>query len=809
MNQTTAQSSRRRPELLAPAGSPAALIAAVNNGADAVYLGMGELNARRGAENFDLETLAEGARFAHLRGARIYLTANIVVLPEEMRRAVDLVDSVWAAGVDAVIVQDLGLLRVLRRALPDVRVHASTQIDAHNVSSVRALAELGCSRVTLARELSVPQIAHIARSVDVEVESFVHGSLCYSYSGQCLMSSMIGGRSANRGLCAQPCRMPYTLLRDGADEVVTQGRYLLSPRDLAGIGQLPHLVGSGVSALKIEGRMKAPEYVAVVVGVYRAALDRALADPDGFAVTDAEWELLEEAFNRGFSEAYLAGIKDSRMMNTVRPNNRGVPVGRVGKVSGDIAEVALDRAIDAADTIEFWTGRGRFAQRAGELTVRGQRRAGAPAGAVVSMTVEGGVAPGDRVFRVANAAMLDAARRTFEGREALEHRAVPVSLSVRLRIGEPLRVRAEADGAAVVVEGSPVEAALTKAVTADQVIEHVGRLGGSGYVSGSFEVDLDASAGIGFSALHHARREALEALDAERLRPWTKRQHHRPVVVPAVGPKPGTPHGVELVVCVPEPSWTEACVEAGADRVLWRVTAADDPSRADERTVPLLPRVAYDREVESLMRFVAPDHEVASGNLGVLVDAVASDARVTADWPLNVVNPWAAETLDALKATMTWASHELTAGQLSDLVTGSPVPVGVVVYGRVELMIAERCVLQNAGPCDRACRSCERRTHAWALRDQKGYDFPVVTDATGRSHIYNSVTLDLARSLDEVLDTGVSALRVDVTIEDLAETIRVIGAYRSTLDAVLERKGVAPQSVTTPSTSGHFYRGVR
>ncbi|MCE5192057.1 MAG: U32 family peptidase, partial [Actinomycetia bacterium] len=198
---------RSHPELLAPAGSPDALVAAVNNGADAVYLGLGTLNARRGAENFDLESLAEGCRFAHLRGARVYLTANVVILPDEMAEALRLIDMAWGAGVDAVIVQDVGLVRAIRETMPHVRIHASTQIDAHDPATVRVLAALGVSRVTLAREVSLDEIARIVADSPVEIESFVHGALCFSYSGQCLMSSATGGRSANRGLCAQPCRL--------------------------------------------------------------------------------------------------------------------------------------------------------------------------------------------------------------------------------------------------------------------------------------------------------------------------------------------------------------------------------------------------------------------------------------------------------------------------------------------------------------------------------------------------------------------------------------------------------------------------
>ena len=228
-------SSTRGLELLAPAGGPDALRAAVRNGADAVYLGTTELNARRSAENFRLDTLREACDYAHLRGAKVYLTANVVVLQDEMKPALEMVARAWEAGVDAVIVQDLGLMACIQRSLPEVRIHASTQIDAHNSATVAVLQGLGVSRITLARELSVPEIQDLASSSGVELESFVHGSLCFSHSGQCLMSSLIGGRSANRGQCAQPCRLPYDLAGPGGVIAEVPGRYLLSPKDLCGI----------------------------------------------------------------------------------------------------------------------------------------------------------------------------------------------------------------------------------------------------------------------------------------------------------------------------------------------------------------------------------------------------------------------------------------------------------------------------------------------------------------------------------------------------------------------------------------------
>lgn len=799
----------RIPELLAPAGGPDALRAAVANGADAVYLGTRDLNARRGAENFDLASLADHTRYAHIRGARVYLTANVLVLEDEMSGALDLVGAAWQAGVDAVIVQDLGLMRLIRSELPDVRIHASTQFDAHNRDSVAALTDLGASRVTLARELSVTEIGALVADSPVELECFVHGSLCVCHSGQCLMSSLIGGRSANRGQCAQPCRLPYALVDAAGSEVAAPGRYLLSTADLAGVTLLPALVSAGVAALKIEGRMKSPEYVATVVRVYRDALDRAASDPDGFQVSVAEWDLLSEAFSRGFSEAYLADVRDGGMMSCARPNNRGLAVGRVTAVSGRSATVALERAVEADDTLEFWTGGGRHAQKAGEMTVSGRRAMAAPAGARAAIEATAAVRPGDRVFRVTNAALLAAARRTFAS--GAEARPVPARFSVRLRLGEPAHLTMSAWDLTAEATGAPVEPARTKPITASEVTEHVGRLGGTPYVTDGWRLEIEEGAGLAFSTLHALRREAIDKLEALRLEPWRR---ERPSISGQVAPPAPRRRrerevGARLVAAVSDPDVASRCLEAGADAAMVLVTPTTDVPPGAE---PLLPRVAHDAETAALL--ARAEHRPAtSGNLGLLAAigraCRARDGGLGADWGLNVINPWSAEVLSSLGATLIWASPELSGRQLTELVRTSPGPVGAVVHGRLELMVTEHCVLQSAGPCARECAACRRRARRWSLRDRKGYVFPVRSDEAGRTHVYNSVPLDLSRVLGDIVAAGVAAVRLDLHTEGAEDAARLVKTYRSLLTDAVAGRPMPESPVVTPSTTGHYFRGLK
>ena len=343
-------------ELLAPAGSREALAAAVESGANAVYLAGNMFGARAYADNFDEEGLKEAIHFAHMRKVHVHVTVNTIVDDNELPGLKQYLRFLYEAGADAVLVQDLGAARIVREVVPELPMHASTQMTVHNLDGVRALEALGFSRVVLSRELSLEAIRHICSEAKAEIEVFVHGALCVCYSGQCLMSSMIGGRSGNRGRCAQPCRLPYTLVDENDNDLLagSVGQYLLSPRDLKTIDLLPELLKAGVSSLKIEGRMKRPEYVATAVGCYRRAVDSWLQGD--FQVQPQDSQALAQIFNRDFTTAYLEEKQGRNMMSDKRPNNRGLMLGRVLSydVSNGMVSMKLNTDLQTGDQVDFW-----------------------------------------------------------------------------------------------------------------------------------------------------------------------------------------------------------------------------------------------------------------------------------------------------------------------------------------------------------------------------------------------------------------------------------------------------------------------
>ena len=335
-------------ELLAPAGNFDALKAAVNAGADAIYLAGENFGARAYAQNFSRENLADAVKFSHLRDVKIHVTANTILSDDELENFADYIKFLKKIHVDAILVQDLGAAKIIRTVAPEIPLHASTQMTIHNLEGVKFLEKIGFSRVVLSRELSLAEIEKISKNSSIETEIFIHGAICVCYSGQCLMSSMIGGRSGNRGRCAQPCRLPYKLVDANGKNFLenSAGEYILSPKDFNTLEILPKILQTGVNSLKIEGRMKRPEYVATVVKVYRDAID-------GVISTDSQ-KKLAQIFNRDFTTAYLEKNPGKNFISDKRPNNRGVLVGRVTKIAENKITLKTSEKISVGDQIEIW-----------------------------------------------------------------------------------------------------------------------------------------------------------------------------------------------------------------------------------------------------------------------------------------------------------------------------------------------------------------------------------------------------------------------------------------------------------------------
>jgi len=545
------------PELLAPAGNFEALKAAVENGADAVYLGGKLFNARQYAGNFDDDELEKAINFSHVRGVKIYLTLNTLISDSEMEEALSFAGQAYNMGIDGIIVQDLGLAKLIKENIPGLDLHASTQMTIYNSEGIEFLSKIGFKRVVLAREVPLNEIGSIigdcAQNRNIEIEIFVHGALCISYSGQCLMSSIIGGRSGNRGKCAQPCRLPYQLVTrvDGDKQSEKSNReygfkacgskaYIMSPKDICGINDLEEIIKAGVKSLKIEGRAKSPEYVAVVVGLYRKYLDKAAENvitnnsgnntdkkvsiqfTGNEYVTKDDMKKLHQIFNRGgFSKGYLFGKTGADMMSFEKPKNWGVYLGTV--ISYDnrtkLVKVKLEDNLAIGDGIEIWNkGEGESPGTVVSEIVRNKTNVKeASAGDTVLIgRVNGKINQGNKIYKTSSKQLIDEARETWmHGFRKL----VPISGELYIRLGEvPLLKVKDNDGNVVDVKGEiKAEKAINVGITEERAREQINKTGGTPFKFERLSVFLDKNVALPIKELNNLRRKALEELELKRV----------------------------------------------------------------------------------------------------------------------------------------------------------------------------------------------------------------------------------------------------------------------------------------------------
>ena len=696
-------------ELLSPAGSPEALRAAVQNGAGAVYLGWGDFNARRNARNFSDEEFADALSYCHLRGVRVFLTLNTLLTDRELPRALETARKACRLGVDAVLVQDWGLLALLRQALPDLPLHASTQMSIFTSGGANEVASDGCERVVLARECSREDTEAICAACPAEIEIFAHGALCMCYSGQCAMSAVVGGRSGNRGTCAQPCRLPY-----GVDEPAAN-RYPLSLKDNSLAQDLSGI--RDVACLKLEGRMKRPEYVAVVTGIYARLLE------ENRSPTPAEERELELAFSRsGFTDAYWRGRRGVEMFGT-RPEN----------------------------------------------------------------------APEPRE-------LFERAKATYEKDN---RRTVPVRFACTIQPHAPCVLTVDDGTRAVTVTGPAPEAARTRALTAEEVAERLGKTGGTAFHCAGAAVEVGEGLSLPASAINALRREALASLAEARCAPPLRREAEVPPLRKAECAQERPALTVSLTHAA---QLTPALLEEAPARIYLPLELlADLPHlpEADTQWCAILPRVWRDRDEADLRRRLEKARElgidgVLVGNIGHLPLTRGLGLSLYGDFGLNVYNSRSLDYLRRKGLASACLSFELRFSQIRDL--KKLLPTEALVYGRLPLMITENCLVQNqegcglsaTGPLVPAGAPC-RESHA--LLDRTGAAFPLLPAFGHRTEVQNSRPLWLA-DRETWKRLGLAFARLRFTTERPEACVEILRAYRT---------GGAPPEIFT---RGLYERGV-
>ncbi|HLP88109.1 MAG TPA: DUF3656 domain-containing protein [Nostocaceae cyanobacterium] len=788
----------KRPELLAPAGSWECAEAAVENGADAIYFGLERFNARMRAENFTESDLPELMRFLHLRGVKGYITLNTLIFPQELNDAQQYLKTIIAAGVDAVIVQDIGICRLIQHLSPDFPIHASTQMTVTSAAGVEFAKSLGCELVVLARECSIKEINKIQQQIQqnntcLPLEVFVHGALCVAYSGQCLTSEALGGRSANRGECAQACRMPYDLIVDGETVNLGERKYLLSPQDLAGLEVLPDLVKSGVASLKIEGRLKTPEYVANVTRVYREALDRVMADLD-FAASSAERYNLEMAFSRGLYTGWFQGINNQELVHARFGKKRGVYVGQVTRIQNEQITIKLEAPIKPGDGVVFDCGNPAMKEEGGRVY------------AVVEKGTEAVLTFGrndinlqrihrrDKVWKTSDPELDKKLRQSFTGENPQFQR--PISIDVYGEVREKLVAIARDEFANIIQVESEIllSEAHTKPLTTEKLQEQLGRLGNTPYCLGNINNHLTGALMLPVSELNRIRREIVTKLEELRTQPkrWQLNHNHtwQDLIIP---PQESVSTSPELIILVRNISQLQAALTAGINTVYCEF---EDPRNYKE-AVKIVRQNYHQKTI-----FVAPPRITKPGENWILQQVLAANAdgylirnydhleffagkKCIGDFSLNVANPLTADyfiqRFGLLRLT---ASYDLNINQLTDLLQSYPRQFfEVTIHQKMPMFHMEHCVfcafLSEGTDYTNCGRPCEK--YEVKLKDRVGSEHILQADAGCRNTVFNSTAQTGAEYVQHLIDLGLRHFRIEFVNETPEEVTKTIHYYSQLL----------------------------
>ncbi|WP_322923938.1 DUF3656 domain-containing U32 family peptidase [Paenibacillus campi] len=802
---------RQDVELLAPAGDWDCMRAAVANGADAVFFGVEKFNARARANNFRMDELPEIMAFLHSYGVKGFLTFNILVFENELEDARELIDACVDAGVDAVIVQDLGLVKMIREISPDFPIHGSTQMTITSPEAVEFTKPFHMERVVLGRENNLKQIQKIGEQARLPMEVFVHGALCVSYSGQCLTSEMWGGRSANRGECAQACRLPYDLIVDGEQKIMGDVTYLLSPKDLAAIDIMPQLIEAGVTSFKIEGRLKSPTYVANVVSKYRKAIDRYF-DGDDTPISTEDIRELQQSFSRGFTHGFLEGTNNKQLVDGTFPKSRGVYLGRVEKILRDGVVCRLEAPLKRGDGIVFDAGDPTQKEEGGriyDLRRQGVKLEGEANETWIVDIVPGRndvnlkrVHVGDKIWKTNDPALDKRMRQTYETDRP--YRVFPIHVKAIGHAGQPL-VTYWTDvqkGVTIRVDSEmELEIAAKRPMNAELLQEQFGRLGGTIFQLDELDAQLHGDIIVPMRELNAIRRQAVEQLEGERPKPPVYIKRDIAVMNDSATAAPAV-KGSEamLTVLCRNLDQVEAALEANVDMIyadfefIKQFPAAVAAVRTAGKKIALAtPRIHMPGENgyhANILR-LQPD-AVLVRNTGALYYYLArrqshpneQHPQLIGDFSLNVANHKTVDLFLEAGLDIVTPSYDLNIQQMVDLLRNSRTDkLEVVIHQHMPMFHTEHCVyctfLSEGTDYTNCGRPCEESRVS--LQDRIGMSHPVRVDEGCRNTVYNAIEQSGAEYLNNFLELGVPSYRIEFLEETPEQVLQVIELYSQAL----------------------------
>lgn len=657
-------------ELLAPAGNMESLIAAIKAGCDAVYLGGYMFGARSFAGNFSNEEIIEAVNYAHLYGVKVYVTVNTLIYEDEVDTLLNYVDFLHKNNVDAVIIQDIGMMDLLKQTYPNLEIHASTQMHIHNLEGVKLIEELGLSRVVLARETNIDEIKNIRKNTNLALEVFIHGALCISYSGQCLMSSLIGGRSGNRGTCAQCCRQRYDLIVN--NQKVNQDEYLLSTKDLNTLDYIGELIDAGVDSLKIEGRMKRPEYVYLVVSLYRKAIDSYLTKGE-VVIANKDIIELKKIFNRGFTKGFLFNETNKNIVNQYRPNHMGIEIGEVISSNNDKVKIKLSSDISIGDGIRIIGEKEDTGLVITKIFVNGVSVTDAHKNDIIEIKVKDLVKKNSKVLKTTDIKQLDNINQIIKQKL----RKVLINGKVEIKKDEAIKLQITDNHNMVEVSLGKVETAINSPITASQVEKQITKLGGTPYQFNKLDIELDDNVFVNITTLNEIRRQAISMLSEKRLYQisYKKKDYYKKVN--------NFERERNVNILITNIEQYEKIKDKNYKLIYVEDEGLYEQLKDDKRVTLKLPRV--------INKFKEYNQLLLVGELG----SIKKYSNINTDFSLNVTNSYSVAFLHNLGVKTVALSYELNDRQIEDIINNyhkrynCHPNLELVIYGHEEVMISK------------------------------------------------------------------------------------------------------------------------
>ena len=809
-------------ELLAPAGDFNCLKAAVQNGANSVYFGISKFNARAFATNFSIEEMKEIIKYCKLRNVKTNLTLNTLIRNSEFEDAVSLANEAYKAGIDAIIVQDLGLATFLIKNFPELAVHASTQMSIHNLEGALQAEKLGFKRVVLAREICANEIEYICNNTNVEIETFIHGALCISYSGQCLFSSAIGGRSGNRGRCAGPCRLPYSLVfkdnKSGIEKVHDKG-YLLSPKDLCGINYIPKLIKAGVKCFKVEGRMKSPEYVAIVTRIYRKYIDLALSGKK-YIVDPEDIHNLQQVYNRGgFSEGHLNSKANKNLIYKEKPNNMGLYLGNISSYNPNKGHITLTskEEISIGDSIGVEKERTKY--NISELMIKNSNVKNAEKGKLITIgRMKGNISVGDKVYKLTSKELFANAKNSYENKENIK---IPLICNIVVKKNTPISINIFSSqndvpdlykkiNISVVSDIIPIEALKTP-ISVERIIKQISKTNNTPYSFEKITVQLDDGLYVpSISTLNELRRKALEKLEYEIsqkfLRQSTFNFKNNLIAVN----KENTNFDVSLFLRVLNTDYDYTKLDKQnikniylslklfLDKKYTNIIEYLSNNYNIYIYMPTIIKDNYKNIITNSFDDIIEKYNIKGFVISNLADfkyleKYKNDYDFVGNYSLNIFNNYSVEKYSDLGLNTVTLSRELNKEAIQEIINNTNAKIELIVYGNLPIMATNYCFLGQTNNCYPECGTNCVKNNTYYLQDRLGYKFRIIPDNLQTvSLICNSKTLSISTK-----DLYINSARIDILDENI-----------DTINSIVEHTIKREKLEGKDFTNGNFNREV-